>query len=376
MAALEALFGRKRSGIVSVTLPGGRDAKIEIKKCHSAGGSAVASVIKDGGDDPDVTHGAEIVAEISLTDSAGMIEIDGGEGVGTVTKPGLGLELERPAINPTPKRMIQENLTKIAGSLLEKKGVRVVISVPRGRELALKTDNPRLGIVGGISILGTSGIVHPFSTAAFAAAIRQNIDVSVAMGDKIIALSTGGRSEEFAKRIVDLPDHSFVQMGDFAGYAIKQCAEKGIEKALIVGFIGKFSKMAAGTKQTHVKGSKVDMNLLAELASKAGARAGIIQRIKTANTARHVQEIISEDERDGDFFEAVCARVHLRMNQHAQGRVPIEVILFDFDGGILARYPGESAPNPGSLRCSSAIPMAERHIPNAKRQMRSSTERI
>jgi Cobalamin biosynthesis protein CbiD len=229
-------------------------------------------VIKDGGDDPDVTHGAEIIVELTFTEKINEIDIDGGIGVGVVTKPGLGLEINKAAINPIPKKMIIENLREIGGKILVEEGIRVVISVPKGIELGPKTDNPRLGIQNGISILGTSGIVIPFSTAAYAASIRQSLDVSIAMGNDIVVLTTGGRSEDFAKKIVDLPEHCFVQMGDFSGYAIQQCNKKSIKKAYVVGFIGKLAKMAAGVKQTHVKGSKVNMSFLSELARKSNAR--------------------------------------------------------------------------------------------------------
>ena len=193
-------------------------------------------MIKDAGDDPDVTHGAEIIAEISLTNKPDQIEIDGGEGVGRVTKPGLGLEIGSSAINPTPKKMISENIVDVGENVLKKNGVRVIISVPNGKELALKTDNPRLGILGGISILGTSGIVIPYSTASFAASIRQSIDVTKAMGDDTLVLTTGGRSEDFSRKIINLPDHCFIQMGDFSGYTIQQCAKKIDQKSICCWF--------------------------------------------------------------------------------------------------------------------------------------------
>jgi len=193
-----------------------------------------------------------------------------------------------------------------------------------------------LGIKDGISILGTSGIVIPFSTASYAASIRQNLDVAIAAGNETVVLTTGGRSEEYAKKIVDLPIHCFVQMGDFSGYTIQQCGRKNIRKAYVVGFIGKLAKMAAGVKQTHVKGSKVDMNFLSELAKKANANEKVIASIKKANTARHVSEIIKENNISG-FFELICSETYKHMRKHSEEKVPIDVILFDFEGEILAR---------------------------------------
>jgi cobalt-precorrin-5B (C1)-methyltransferase len=337
-AAVLSIIKQQKVEGVDVTLPKGDSIKIKIENCEFSKNSARCSVIKDGGDDPDVTHGAEIIVDVSLNKNAGQIEIDGGEGVGVVTKPGLGLEINKPAINPIPKQMINTNLKEVTKDILSKNGIKVIISVPKGKELALKTDNPRLGIVGGISILGTSGIVIPYSTASFAASIRQNLDVSLALGNDTVVLTTGGRSEEFSKTIVDLPEHCFVKMGDFSGYTIQQCAKKGIKKAYVVGFIGKLSKMAMGIKQTHVKGSKVDMSFLADLAKNSGASEEMIDRIKKANTARHVQEIIQENKLN-EFFRKVCSKVYDHMTEYSENKVGLEVVLFDFDGSILTRYP-------------------------------------
>ncbi|MCV0410617.1 cobalt-precorrin-5B (C(1))-methyltransferase [Nitrosopumilus sp.] len=335
-AALLSIIDQKKIENIEILLPKRSFIQIPVHSCEFGSDKAKCSVIKDGGDDPDVTHGAEIIVELSLTDKINQLEIDGGEGVGIVTKPGLGLEINKAAINPVPKKMINENLREIGEKILVQKGIKVIISVPKGRELGPKTDNPRLGIINGISILGTSGIVIPFSTASYAASIRQNLDVAIAMGNDTVVLTTGGRSEDFAKKIVNLPDHCFVQMGDFSGYTIQQCAKKNIKKAYVVGFIGKLAKMAAGVKQTHVKGSKVDMMFLAKLAEKANANENVIESIKKANTARHVSEIIMENNVDG-FFELICTETYKHMRNHSEQKVPIDVILFDFDGNILAR---------------------------------------
>jgi cobalt-precorrin-5B (C1)-methyltransferase len=335
-AALLSIMTQQKIESVDILLPKRSFIQIPVYSCEFQSNQAKCSVIKNGGDDPDVTHGAEIIVELSITKKANEIEIDGGEGVGIVTKPGLGLEINKPAINPVPKKMIIENLRETGKEILLKNGIRIVISVPKGKELGPKTDNPRLGIINGISILGTSGIVIPFSTASYAASIRQNLDVALAMGNDTVVLTTGGRSEDFAKKIVDLPEHCFVQMGDFSGYTIQQCSRKNIKKAYVVGFIGKLAKMAAGVKQTHVKGSKVDMSFLAELAKKCNANENVIQNIKKANTARHVSEIIQENKING-FFDLICSETYDHMRKHSEEKVPIDVILFDFDGNVLAR---------------------------------------
>ncbi len=337
-AAILAIINQSKIDKVEVKLPKDRVLSISINHCTFYDKRSICSVIKDAGDDPDVTHGAEIVAEVYLTEKKGQIEIGGGEGVGIVTKPGLGLEINKPAINPIPKKMIKENLQEAAGKeVLQENGIKVIISVPKGQELAKKTDNPRLGIVNGISILGTTGIVIPFSTASFAASIRQNLDVAMAAGNNEVVLTTGGRSEDFAKKIFSsLPEHCFVQMGDFSGYAIQQCAKKKIKKCHVVGFIGKLAKIAKGVKQTHVKGSKVDMMFLSSLAEKCGGNDTVLSEIRDANTARHVSEIVQKNKVDG-FFEEVCYQVQQQMKKHSENKVSVNVMLFDFDGKVLAK---------------------------------------
>ena len=335
-AGILSIINQEKIEQVDIILPKRSRLDIQINSCEFTTNTAKCSVIKDGGDDPDVTHGAEIIVDIELTNNAGEIEIDGGEGVGRVTKPGLGLEIGSAAINPTPKKMILENIMEVGKELLEKNGVKIKVSVPKGKELGPKTDNPRIGIMEGISILGTSGIVIPYSTASFAAAIRQQIAVVSSMNDDSVVLTTGGRSEDFARKIIELPDHSFIQMGDFSGYTIKQCAKQKLKKAYVAGFIGKLAKMAAGVKQTHVKGGKVDMKFLSELAKRCNASSNTIGRILGANTARNVQEIIIEDKVDG-FFDEVTKEACNQMRQHSEEKIPVEVILFDFDGKVLSR---------------------------------------
>ena len=212
-AALLALISSHLYNTVEVVLPKSKIAKLKIAwlRFSQNSQSVTSAVIKDGGDDPDVTHGAEICSTVSLTIEKGRIEIDGGLGVGRVTRPGLGLEIGQAAINPVPKKMIEQVVLDSAKSILPYHGVKVIISVPNGVELAKKTDNPRLGIVGGISILGTTGIVFPYSTASFAASIRQSLDVAISLGTTVVVLTTGGRSEDYIKNIYkSLFEYAFV----------------------------------------------------------------------------------------------------------------------------------------------------------------------
>ncbi len=350
-SSLLFLITGKKNFETPITLPKGKTVHIKIawiKK--NSDGSVTASVIKDGGDDPDVTHGHEICSTVEIITSKNLeqkcsVIIDGGIGVGRVTKPGLGLEIGSAAINPVPKKMILQAVSEVLADndeFIKKNIIKITISVPDGIELAKKTDNPRLGIINGISILGTSGIVYPFSTASFAASIRQSIDVSLALGTTTLILTTGGRSEDFARNLFGnlIPDHGYIQIGDFSGYSVKQCSIKNVKKVIIAGFIGKLTKMAMGIKQTHVRGSHVSMEFLADIASQCGASQPVIDQIREANTARHVSEIIQKNEIEG-FFELICKNVYNHMNQHVGGNMEIEIILFDFDGAVKSRYPSK-----------------------------------
>lgn len=334
-AATSALLNQRPVSQVTIHLPIGRDATFSIVSCELGATSCRCAVIKDAGDDPDVTHGAEIRAEVRWLNEPG-IRLLGGEGVGVVTRPGLGLEVGGPAINPVPRRMITEAVTEVAGPLLGERGLAVEISVPRGAELARRTLNPRLGILGGISILGTTGIVQPWSTAAWRASVEQAIDVAAANGQRHVVLTTGGRSEKFAMALLPLPELAFVEMGIFTGVALRRCIARGIERATLGGMVGKFAKLAQGHFQTHVAGNQVDPPFLAELAGRAGASSAVQEAIRAANTARHVQEIIQEVGLTG-FFQVLTDEVVARSFAYGQGRIAIEAILFDFNGTVLGR---------------------------------------
>ncbi len=340
-AALLTLISSQIYNTIDIALPKGKIVKLKIAwTIYSPNRQSVTSaVIKDAGDDPDVTHGAEICSTVTLTRQKGLIEIDGGYGVGRVTRPGLGLEIGHAAINPVPKKMIEQVVLDAAKFILTNKGIKVIISVPKGIALAKKTDNPRLGIIGGISILGTTGIVFPYSTSSFAASIRQSLDVAISLGTEVVVLTTGGRSEDYIKNLYkSLPDYAFIQMGDFSGYTIKQCANRNIKKIIIAGFIGKLSKMAMGIKQTHVRGSHVSMDYMANLASLCVNSKNIINDIKNANTARHVSEIIIQNNVK-NFFDILCKQVYLEMSNHSNKSMEIEVVMFGFDGKISGKYP-------------------------------------
>jgi cobalt-precorrin-5B (C1)-methyltransferase len=291
-------------------------------------------VIKDGGDDPDATHGAEIVSTVAWRDVPGL-ELVGGAGVGVVTRPGLGLEVGGPAINAVPRRMIVEHVTAEASQVLDTRGLRIEISVPRGEEIARKTLNRRLGILGGISILGTTGIVKPWSTAAWRASVLQAIDVAAANEQTHVVLSTGGRSESYSMRLLpELSEMAFVEMGEFTGAALQRCVDRACQRVTLSGMVGKFSKLAQGHFMTHVAGNQVDLGFLATLAASAGASGPIQDAIRGANTARHFQEIALANGLH-DVFARLAELVRTRSLELVANRLDVDCLIFDFDGSVL-----------------------------------------
>jgi len=332
-AAARALATGEPQARVDVKLPKkGKERRVgfEVERCDLDGGGvwAEAVVVKDAGDDPDVTDGAHLTARVSWREGPGL-ELDRGEGVGVVTKPGLGLPVEGPAINAVPRRMISYSVEEALDT--SERGVRVVISVPGGERMAEKTTNARLGIVGGISILGTTGIVRPFSTAAWAASVVQAVNVMGAQGHKEFVLSTGGLTERAAMRLFPhLEEVAFVEVGDFTGQAIKRAVEKGLERCFFVGMAGKISKLAAGVMMTHWTRSKVDNGLLAEITAKAGGPPDLIEQVKAANTARHAYELwrAAGLERVSNLL---CEQAAENLAEYAEGKLEVHVILVDFD---------------------------------------------
>jgi len=332
-AAAKALLEGEVQVEVDVKLPRkGEEQRVRfaVERCEVGdGGSwAEAVVVKDAGDDPDVTHGAHVTARVSWREEVG-IEMDRGEGVGLVTKPGLGLPVGGPAINEVPRRMILYSVEEVLDP--GERGVRVEISVPGGEEMAEKTTNARLGIVGGISILGTTGIVRPFSTAAWRASVGQAINVMGKVGHDTLVLSTGGLTEKAAMRLLPaLEEVCFVEVGDFTGHALKGAVKNGLNRVFFVGMAGKLTKLAAGIMMTHWTRSKVDNGLLAEVTEKAGGAAALIEKIKEANTARHAYELWREASLE-KAPHLLCALAAENLGEFAGGSLETYVIMVDFD---------------------------------------------
>ena len=266
-AAYTALVTGKWPNPVQITLPRGQTPKFELVETELGNGYARATVQKDAGDDPDVTHEALITA--TLRPVGNSISFQAGKGVGVVTKPGLPIPVGEPSINPVPRQMMRETIEGLAAKLSGPTGIEIEISVLGGAELAKKTWNPRLGIEGGISILGTTGIVKPYSCSAWIASIHRGIDVARATGATHVVGATGSTSEKVAQTHFALPDHAILDMGDFAGGMLKYLRQHPIERVTIAGGFGKLTKLAQGAMDLHSARSQVDFDALASLAERS-----------------------------------------------------------------------------------------------------------
>lgn len=338
-AALISLITGEVQEQATIHLPVGRDATFKMEKCVIKEDAVRAETIKDAGDDPDATHQALIVSTVSWMDTSGII-LDGGVGVGRVTKPGLPVPVGEAAINPVPRKMILTTVQRTLEEFQIDRGVKVVISVPDGEEMAKKTLNGRLGIIGGISILGTRGTVVPFSSSAYMASIVQAISVAKAGGCDHLVLTTGGRSEKYAMNLFqELPEEAFIEMGDFVGFSLKQCKKQGIKKVSLVGMMGKFSKVAQGVMMVHSKSAPIDFGFLADIAKSVGVSEELVNEIVHANTASHVGDLMTEANHD-EFFnmlsEACC---HSSLN-HVKGGLEIETAIYSLKGQLLGRAVG------------------------------------
>jgi cobalt-precorrin-5B (C1)-methyltransferase len=342
-AAALLLVGGRPPAEVEVPLPrGDLRPRFAVERCERLGPDAAAAVVvKDAGDDPDVTHGAHLTATVRLRAEPGLA-LTAGEGVGTVTRPGLGLEIGGPAINPAPRRQIAAALGEVVD--LAALGLEVEISVPGGEKMARRTTNPRLGILGGISILGTTGIVRPFSTAAWRASVGQAVAVVAAQGGSEIVLSTGGRTERAAERLLPhLEPVCFIEVGDFTGYALREAIRHGLRRCVFVGMAGKLAKLAAGTMMTHWTRSRVDPALLADITRAAGGDAGLVAAAAEANTARHAYELWRAAGLDGPC-DALCRQVAENLAAFAEGRLEVAVLMVDFeDLALVGASPGARA---------------------------------
>ena len=338
-AALIGLITGEFPDPVAIVLPKGEAPHFPL--CYEAinDGGAFAGIVKDAGDDPDVTHGATIISNVVPLPPGSGIVFCAGDGVGTVTKAGLPIPPGEAAINPVPRQMIRDVIGEICAEHQLPPDIRVTITIPGGQELALKTWNPRLGIVGGLSVLGTTGVVHPFSCSSWIHSIHRGIDVARAENTPHVIAATGSTSEAAARALYDIPDSAVLDMGDFAGGVLKYLRDHPLPRLTIAGGFAKMVKLAQGALDLHSSRSQIDFEWLARQVEKlveGPLNRKMKQAILDANTALEVLELTQELNID---LPARVARAAHRtaLDTLRSAPVDVEIIVVNRQGGILAR---------------------------------------
>lgn len=334
-AAYQALLTGAFPDPVTITLPKGEEPTFPLASRALEKDQATASVIKDAGDDPDVTHGAEIIVEVTLDDPGAGLRFEAGNGVGTVTRPGLPIPPGEPAINPGPRGMIAAAITGIAERFGGGGDVRVRISIPGGAALAEKTLNGRLGITGGLSILGTTGVVIPYSCASWIHSIHRGVDVARAAGLDHIAAATGSTSEAAVRELYGLPDMALIDMGDFAGGFLKYLRRHPVPRLTLAGGFGKLAKLAQGHLDLHSARSRLDLERLSHLAADGGEETQA--RIAAANTGLEALTIARET--GLPLADRVAAGAREVTLATLAGGIGVEVLVFDRQGALAGRAP-------------------------------------
>jgi cobalt-precorrin-5B (C1)-methyltransferase len=337
-AAFTALHAGTFPDPVTIHLPRGATPSFPLSRAALAAGRAEAGVVKDAGDDPDVTHGAEIVATVEPAPAGSGIAFKAGKGVGTVTLPGLPLEVGEPAINPGPRAQIAANLAAAAAALEVAADAVVTVSVPGGEALAAKTLNARLGIVGGLSILGTTGVVLPYSCSAWVHSIHRGVDVARALGLDHLAAVTGKTSEAAARRLFGLPESALpeaalIDMGDMAGAVLKYLRRHPVARLTLVGGFAKLAKLAAGHLDLHSRATSVDLALLAGLATSVGAPAPLAAAIKDCGSAARALALAAPL----PLGDAVARRARETALAVLAGGTTVAVVCIDRSGAVVGR---------------------------------------
>ena len=342
-AALIALITRSFPDPVTITLPKGQQPAFALALEDLGTDYAEVGIIKDAGDDPDVTHGVMVKSRVRLLESGTGIIFKAGAGVGTVTRPGLPLAVGEPAINPVPRQLMSEIVNEIAKEYGLPPDVEITISVPNGDSLAKKTWNPRLGILGGLSILGTTGVVVPFSCSAWIHSIHRGIDVARAAGQSHVAGCTGSTSEAVVQTHHSLPDFALLDMGDFVGGMLKYLRNHPIERVTIGGGFAKLSKLAQGNMDLHSGRSQVDFVWLSRLLRDKGAPDGLVTGTLGANTALEVLEGAQALDVPLALWIAEIAQIEaLKILKGAP--ISLDVMVVSRDGRLIAQTPASSKP--------------------------------
>lgn len=339
-AAAMMLITRKQISEVSIELPAGKKLTLNIIDQKIDSGGAICAVVKDSGDDPDATDGITIYAEVRFSEEKG-ITITGAEGVGRVTKPGLAVRVGEYAINPVPRKMIQREIERLLADteiISQGEGLEVIISVPRGREIARQTFNSRIGVVDGISILGTTGIVEPKSLEAYKASLALQLDVLKAAGYSKAVLVLGYVGEKFCKETLGLKEDAIIKIGDHVGFILDECAKKNIKEILLVGHIAKLAKVAAGQFNTHCQFGDARIETLVAYAKLCGAEGEVIQKISEQKTAEAAVDILREG-RLGKVFNKLAQGVVERISQDIDSSLRVTCGVLSLPGELLGSYP-------------------------------------
>ncbi|WP_347057013.1 cobalt-precorrin-5B (C(1))-methyltransferase [Blastococcus sp. HT6-30] len=335
-AAYTALLTGEFPDPVTIDLPKDRHPSFALAVERLEDGAATAGVVKDAGDDPDVTHGALVSVRITPGEPGSGVTFRAGDGVGTVTKPGLPLPVGEPAINPMPRQFMREHVAAVAARHGGTGDVVVEVSVEHGAELARRTWNPRLGILGGLSILGTTGVVVPYSCSAWIDSIRRGVDVARAAGRAHVAACTGSTSERVAVETYGLPEDALLDMGDFAGAVLKYLRRHPVERLTMAGGIGKLAKLADGHLDLHSGRSQVSTDSLAAMVEGAGGSPGLADRVRAANTALDaLQQCQADGLPLGDLVAAGARRTALGVLRGAP--VAVDVLVIDRAGTVVGR---------------------------------------
>ena len=335
-AAYSALLTDDFPDPVSITLPKGEQPAFALAVEGKGENWAMAGIVKDAGDDPDVTHGALVISTVRRGPAGTGMLFRGGDGVGTVTKDGLPVAKGEPAINPVPRRMMGEQIEALASEHGDGGDVEIEISIPGGDDLALKTWNPRLGIIGGLSILGTTGIVHPFSCSAWIHSIHRGIDVARAEGLPHVAGSTGSTSEAAVQALHNLPDIAMLDMGDFAGGLLKYLRTHPVPRLTIGGGFGKLTKLAQGHLDLHSGRSQVSFDWLADAIAGLGGDDQLHAKVRSANTAMEVLALAGDAGLPVAQHVADCAR-RTAVEALRGANVAVDIVVIDRAGKIIAR---------------------------------------
>ena len=337
-AAFTALHGGGFPDPVTIRLPQGQAPSFALAQAEHHGDSAMAGIIKDAGDDPDITHGALILASVAPAASGTGIVFRAGPGVGTSTLPGLALPPGEPAINPGPRAQISQNIADAAASLGVAADAIVTLSVAGGEALAAKTLNPRLGIVGGLSILGTTGVVVPYSCSAWVHSIQRGVDVATALGLDFLAAATGRTSEAAIRRALSLPEQAYMDMGDLAGALLKALRTKPPRKLLLAGGPAKLTKLAMGAMDLHSRAGRADMDKLAAMLSGLGASP---ETVTAARHATNVAQVLTLA-KDFPLAHAIARRARETALAVLAGGTEVDVWVVDRTGNIMGTSCPES----------------------------------